>query len=68
MNRSLTTPERVQLRQWQKQRRNNDSYVKVTVVLMLNAGWPAVTVAETLSLDEATVYRYARAFGTLGVD
>ena len=68
MNRSLTTPERVQLRQWQKQRRNNDSYVKVTMVLMLSAGWPAVMVAETLSLDEATVYRYARAFGTLGVD
>ena len=68
MNGSLTTPERVQLRQWQKQRRDNDGYVKVTVVLMLDAGWPAATVAKTLGLDEATVYRYARAFGTLGVD
>ena len=26
------------------------------------------TVAKTLGLDEATVYRYVRAFATLGVD
>lgn len=62
MNVSLPTAERAQLRQWQKQRRDTDGYVKVTVVLLLDAGWPAATVAETLGLDEATVYRYARAF------
>lgn len=63
----LTATERVQLRQWQKQRRDNDGYVKVTVVLMLDADWPVATVAETLGLDEATVYRYARAFAALGL-
>lgn len=67
MKGSLTADERAQLRQWQKQRRDNDGYVKVTVVLMLDAGWPVVTVAETLGLDEATVYRYARAFADLGL-
>lgn len=67
MNVSLTAPERAQLRQWQKQRRDNEGYVKVTVVLMLDAAWPVATVAETLGLDEATVYRYARAFAELGL-
>ena len=67
MKGSLTGAERAQLRQWQKQRRDNNGYVKVTVVLMLDAGWPAATVAETLGLDEATVYRYARAFADLGL-
>lgn len=62
MNVSLPPAERTQLRQWQKQRRDNDGYVKVTVVLMLDAGRPATTVAETLGLDEVTVYRYACAF------
>ena len=67
MKGSLTGAERAQLRQWQKQRRDNNGYVKVTVVLMLDAGWPAATVAETLGLDEATVYRYARTFADLGL-
>ncbi|AWM34470.1 IS630 family transposase [Hymenobacter nivis] len=64
---SLSAPERAQLRQWQKQRRDNEGNVKVTVVLMLDAGWPVSTVAETLGLDEATVYRYAAAFAELGL-
>jgi hypothetical protein len=34
---------------------------------MLDAGWPAATVAQTLGLDEATVYRYTRAFADLGL-
>jgi len=67
MKERLTAAERGQLQQWQKQRRDNDGYVKVTVVLMLDAGWPAGTVAETLGLDQATVYRYARAFAELGL-
>jgi transposase len=67
MNVCLTDSERKQLQQWQKQRRDNDGYVKVTVVLMLDTGWAVATVAETLGLDEATVYRYARAFADLGL-
>ena len=56
----LTATKRVQLRQWQ--RRDNDGYVKVTAVLMLDAGWPVAAVGETLGLNEATVCRSARAF------
>lgn len=67
MKGNLTAAERAQLRQWQKQRRDDDGYVKVTVVLMLDAGWPVATVAETLGLDEATVYRYVRAFAELSL-
>lgn len=67
MNVRLTDAERTQLRQWQKQRRDNDGYVKVTVLLMLDAGRPLATVVQDLGLDEATVYRYARAFADLGL-
>jgi transposase len=67
MNVALTDSERQHLRQLQKQRRDEDGYVKVTVVLMLDAGWAMATVAETLGLDQATVYRYGRAFVDLGV-
>ena len=58
MNGNLTAAERAHLRQLQKQCRDSDGYVKVMVVLMLDAGWPVVTVAEALGLDESTVYRY----------
>ncbi|RZL02416.1 MAG: hypothetical protein EOO62_22375 [Hymenobacter sp.] len=52
------------MRAWQKQLRDNDSYVKVTVVL-LDKGRSVASIADDLGLDEATVYRYAAAFTTL---
>jgi len=55
------------LRQWQKQRRDHDGYVKVTVVLLLDKGRSAGSIADDLGLDEATVYRYAAAFAELGL-
>lgn len=67
MNLALTDPERRELRQLQKQRRDDDGYVKVTVVLMLDAGRSPATVAQDLGLDEATIYRYTRAFADLGL-
>jgi transposase len=67
MNVGLTDSERKQLRQWQKQRRDNDGYVKVTVVLLLDKGRSAGSIADDLGLDEATVYRYAGAFTKLGL-
>lgn len=45
MNVALTAIERQQLRQLQKQRRDDDGYVKVTVVLMLDAGRSLAIVA-----------------------
>ncbi len=68
MNVSLTAVERQELRQLQRQRRDDDGYVKVTVVLMLDAGRSLATVAQDLGLDETTVYRYVRAFADLGLE
>lgn len=63
----LSETDRTALRQLQKQRRDDAGYVKVTVVLMLDAGRSPATVAQDLGLDEATVYRYAQAFAALGL-
>ena len=65
---TLTNSERQHLRQLQKQRRDEDGYVKVTVILLLDKRRPLASIADDLGLDEATVYRYARAFTALGVD
>lgn len=64
----LTETERAALRQLQKQRRDEAGYVKVTVVLMLDAGWGAGQVAQALGLDDGTVYRYAQAWERLGLE
>ena len=64
----LTEAERIALRQWQKQRRAEAGYGKVTVLLLLDKGRPAGSVAEELGLDAGTVYRYAQAFTRLGLD
>jgi hypothetical protein len=63
----LTEAERQHLRQLPKQRRDDEGYVKVTVVLLLDAGWGAGQVAQALGLDEATVYGYAQAWQRLGL-
>jgi transposase len=67
---SLTNTERQQLRQLQRQRqrRDDEGYVKVTVLLMLDAGRGAATVAQDLGLDDGTVYRYAESFARLGLE
>ena len=65
---ALTVPEHWALRALQKQRRDEDGYVKVTLMLMLDSGWPVGSVAEALGLDEATLYRYVRAFTDLGLE
>jgi transposase len=68
MNVALTESERQYLRQLQKQRRDEAGYVKVTVLLLLDKRRPLASIADDLGLDEATVYRYARAFTALGVE
>lgn len=64
----LTNSERQQLRQLQKQRRDGEGYVKVAVVLLLDEGRSAASIAEDLGLDEGTVYRYAQTFTHLGLE
>ncbi|WP_151086484.1 IS630 family transposase [Hymenobacter baengnokdamensis] len=65
---SLTDPERQRLRALQKQRRDDEGYVKVTVVLLLDKGRSAGSIADDLGLDDGTVYRYAEAFARLGLE
>ena len=67
MNFTLTDSERQALRALQKQRRDEAGYVKVTAVLLLDKGRPAPAVADDLGVDEASVYRYARAFAEQGL-
>jgi hypothetical protein len=64
---NLTEAERQQLRQLQKQRRDDEGYGKGTVLLLLDRGPSAGRMAEALSLDEGTVYRYARAWAWSGI-
>lgn len=64
---SLSETERVELRRLQKQRRDDEGYVKVTVLLLLDKGRTPASIADDLGLDEATVYRYAQAFASLGL-
>ena len=49
---TLTNSERQHLRQLQKQRRDENGYVKVTVILLLDKRRPLARVADDLGLDE----------------
>ena len=68
MNPALTDMERTALRQLQKQWRDDEGYVKVTVILLLDKGRSAGSIAEDLGLDDGTVYRYAQAWQRLGLE
>lgn len=68
MKLALTEAERNQLRALQKQRRDTEGYVTVTVVPLLDAGWGAGQVAQALGLDDGMGYRYAQAWQRLGLE
>ena len=65
---TLTDSDRQHLRQLQKQRRDEQGYVRVTVILLLDKGRSAGSIAEDLGLDDGTVYRYAQAWQRLGLE
>lgn len=52
------------------QRRHKDKrvFVKVTVLLMLHQGCTAQFVAESLGIDDSTVYRYCQGFEDFGLE
>jgi len=52
----------------QKQQRDDECYVKVTVMLLLDNGCRAESIAEDLGLGESTVYRYVQARQRLGLE
>ena len=55
------------LRQAQRACRGNAGYVPVTVLLLLDRGRAVAAIAEDLSLDEATMYRYQQTYQLLGL-
>lgn len=52
------------------QRTNKDRrvFIKVTVLLMLHQQFTPEAIAASLGLDDSTIYRYRRAYETLGLD
>ena len=63
----MTDSERGLLRQAQSACRGKAGYVPVTVLLMLDHGHSAATVAQNLGLDASSVYRYAQTYRLQGL-
>lgn len=55
------------LRRLQRSSKDRRVYIKATAVLMLHMKFSARDIAESLGIDEATVYRYWHGFQTLGL-
>lgn len=56
------------LRLLQRKHKDKRVYIKVTVLLMLHQGCTAQMIAESLGIDDSTVYRYQQGFADLGLD
>lgn len=56
------------LRLLQRKHKDKRVYIKVTVLLMFNQGCTAQFIAESLGIDDSTVYRYHAGFEELGLD
>jgi transposase len=64
----LNDKTRRQLRFIQKSNKDKRIYIKVTVILMLDKGYSATEIAETLGIDDSSVYRYQDAYIEKGLD
>ena len=67
MELTLPDSERVLLQQAQRACRGQAGYVPVTVLLMLDQGHAAATVAQALGMDASSVYRYAQTYQLHGL-
>ena len=67
MDLTLPDSERVLLQQAQRACRGQAGYVPVTVLLMLDQGHAAATVAQALGVDVSSVYRYAQTYQLQGL-
>ena len=67
MDLTLPNSERVLLQQAQRACRGQAGYVPVTVLLMLDQGHAAATVAQALGVDVSSVYRYAQTYHLQGL-
>lgn len=55
------------LRVLQRKHKDKRVYIKVTVLLMLHQGYAAQDIAESLGIDDSTVYRYRQGFEEVGL-
>lgn len=55
---NLSTSERSRLRELQKHHRNKKTYIRATVLLMLDGGFDKDQISYALGIDESTVRRY----------
>lgn len=64
----LDTETRAHLKSLRKKERDKKRYVKLSVILSLDAGLSAQSIAEVLGIDDATVYRYAAVYRDAGAE
>ena len=67
MELTLPDSERVLLEQAQRACRGQAGYVPVMVLLMLDQGHAAATVAQALGVNVSSVYRYAQSYQLQGL-
>ena len=65
---TLDTETRDHLRKLRKKERDKKRYIKISVILSLDAGLSAQAIAEVLGIDDATVYRYASVYQNVGTE
>lgn len=58
----LNEQTRQHLRFLQKTNKDKKVFIKVTVLLMLDTGFSAETISESLGIDDSTVFRYQKAW------
>lgn len=58
----LDDPTRRQLRFLQRTNKDKKVFIKVTVLLMLDSGFSSEAIAQSLGIDDSTVYRYQKAW------
>lgn len=64
----LVPKDRIHLRRLQKTNKDKRTYIKVTVLLMLDQGFTAAAIADALGIDDSSVYRYRDIFLEKGLD
>ncbi len=64
----LDTATREQLRRLQRKEKDRRTYIKVTVMLMLDLGLSPMEIGQYLGIDDSTVYRYHRGFDEVGLE
>jgi transposase len=63
----LTEIERADLRQRQRKEKNNQLYIRITVLLMLDSHFSIPQLERSLGIDQTTVNRYINSYKEVGL-